>query len=179
MITIGDLDFEVFIPHEVIQTKVKELADKINKDYEGKEPTIIVMLTGAFIFAADLIRCLNVPIELGFAKYSSYEGTDTTGIVREVIGSTVDLKDKDVLIVEDIIDTGTTMKIVLPQFYAKGAKTVKIASFLRKPDKLKYKDLQVDYCAVDVPNAFLVGYGLDYNEQGRELRDIYSLRSSV
>lgn len=172
-IKIKNQDFKVSIPHELIEWKVKELADKINQDYQGKTPTVIVMLTGAFIFAADLIRKLNVPIELGFAKYSSYEGVETTGIVKEVIGATVSLEDKNVLIVEDIIDTGTTMKLVVPQFYYKGAKDVKIASLLRKPSKLRYPDLKVDYCGLDVPDKFLVGYGLDYDEEGRWMKDIY------
>ncbi len=175
MIKIKNQEFEVAIPHELIEWKVKEMADQINKDYQGKSPTVIVMLTGAFIFAADLIRKLEIPIELGFAKYSSYEGTETTGIVKETIGATVDIADKDVLIVEDIIDTGTTMKLVVPQFYYKGAKDVKIATLLRKPSNLRYPDLKVDYCGMDVADKFLVGYGLDYDEEGRWLRDIYEM----
>ena len=172
-IKIKGQEFKVSIPHELIEWKVKEIADRINLDYQGKSPTVIVMLSGAFIFAADLIRKLNVPIELGFAKYSSYEGADTTGIVREVIPTTLDLADKDVLIVEDIIDTGTTMKLVVPQFYYKGAKDVKVATLLRKPSRLRFPDLKVDYCGMDVPDKFLVGYGLDFDEEGRWMKDIY------
>ena len=166
------------IPHELIEWKVKEMADKINHDYAGKSPTVIVMLSGAFIFAADLIRKLNIPIELGFAKYSSYEGVETTGIVKEVIGTTVSLEDKDVLIVEDIIDTGTTMKLVVPQFYCKGARDVKIASLLRKPSKLRYPDLKVDYIGLDVADKFLVGYGLDYDDIGRNYKSIYVVKEN-
>lgn len=172
-IRIKGMEFSVAIPHELIEWKVKDMADQINKDYQGKSPTVIVMLTGAFIFAADLIRKLDIPIELGFAKYSSYEGTESTGIVKEVIGATVDIRDKDVLIVEDIIDTGTTMKLVIPQFYCMGAKDVKVASLLRKPSRLKHPDLKIDYIGMDVDDKFLVGYGLDYDEEGRWMKDIY------
>lgn len=173
-IKILDRTFHLSIPHETIQEKVKEVANRLNKDFEGKNPAMVCILNGAYMFAADLSRHLTFQPEIIFARFSSYEGMDTTGKVRELMGVTVNLHGRDVIIVEDIVDTGLTMHNVLPQFFAKGAKSVKICSFLQKPEKLQV-DLKVDYVAIEIPNEFIVGYGLDYNGMGRNYKDIYTV----
>ena len=172
-IHILDKDFEISIPNEVIQQKVKALAERLNQDYRGKNPIIVGILNGAFMFTADLVRYLDFQPEIIFARFSSYEGTETTGKVTEVMGVTTSLAGRDVIIVEDIVDTGITMHNVLPLFANKGAASVKIACLLQKPDKLQV-DLKVDYCALEIPNDFIVGYGLDYDGFGRNYRDIYT-----
>lgn len=174
MIRIKDKSFEVSISNEEIQQKVKALAEKMNKDYAGKNPVFVCILNGAFVFMADLVRYLDFQPDIVFAKYSSYEGMNTTGKVKEVLGVSVDLAGKDVVVVEDIIDTGITMSHVLPIFHAKGAASVKIATMLMKPEKLKC-NIEVDYCAMEIPNDFIVGYGLDYDGLGRNYKDIYTV----
>ena len=174
MIRIKDKSFEVSIPNEEIQLKVKALAEKMNKDYAGKNPVFVCILNGAFVFMADLVRYLDFQPDIVFAKYSSYEGMNTTGKVKEVLGVSVDLEGKDVVVVEDIIDTGRTMSHVLPIFQAKGVASVKIATMLMKPEKLKC-NIKVDYCAMEIPNDFIVGYGLDYDGLGRNYQDIYTV----
>lgn len=173
-IKILDRNFRLSITHETIQEKVKEVAKQLNKDYEGKNPAMVCILNGAYMFAADLSRHLTFQPEIIFARFSSYEGMDTTGKVRELMGVSVNLHGRDVIIVEDIVDTGLTMYNVMPQFIAKGAKSVKICSFLQKPEKLQV-DLKVDYVAIKIPNEFIVGYGLDYNGMGRNYKDIYTV----
>ncbi len=174
MITIKDKNFRVSIPNEEIQRKVQTLAERMNKDYEGKTPVFVCVLNGAFVFCADLVRYLDFQPDIMFAKYSSYEGMDTTGRVVEKLAVDCNLTGKDVVIVEDIIDTGITMKHVLPIFEAKGAASVKIATLLMKPEKLQ-TDIKVDYCAMEIPNEFIVGYGLDYDGLGRNYKDIYTV----
>lgn len=174
MIHILDRNFELSLTHEEIQAKVKELAAKLNKDYAGKNPVMICILNGAFMFAADLVRELTFQPELLFAKFASYDGMQSTGQVRELIGVNANLKARDVIIVEDIIDTGNTMYHLLPQFQSKGARSIRIATFLQKPESLTVP-LKVDYCAVEIPNDFIVGYGLDYNGMGRNYKDIYTV----
>jgi hypoxanthine phosphoribosyltransferase len=174
MIRIKDKSFEVSIPNGEIQQKVKTLAEKMNKDYAGKNPVFVCILNGAFVFMADLVRYLDFQPDIVFAKYSSYEGMNTTGKVKEVLGVSVDLEGKDVVLVEDIIDTGITMSHVLPIFQAKGVASVKIATMLMKPEKLKC-NIKVDYCAMEIPNDFIVGYGLDYDGLGRNYKDIYTV----
>ena len=170
-IHILDKDFEISMTNETIQQKVKALAQRINHDYQGKNPIMVCILNGAFMFAADLVRYLDFQPEITFARFSSYEGTDTTG---KVTGITTSLAGRDVIIVEDIVDTGITMYNVLPLLENKGAASIKIACLLQKPEKLQV-DLTVDYCAMEIPNDFIVGYGLDYDGFGRNYKDIYTL----
>ena len=172
-IHILDRDFRRSIPEEAIQQKIQALATRINADYAGLNPVMVSILNGAFMFTADLVRYLEFQPEIIFARFSSYDGMDTTGEVRELMGVTADLRGRDVIIVEDIVDTGLTMYNVLPKFKHLGAKSVKIACMLQKPEKLRV-DLKVDYCAHEIPNDFIVGYGLDYNGFGRNYRDIYT-----
>lgn len=175
MITIKDKQFELFIHHEQIAERVTALAEKLNADYEGKNPLIIAILNGAFMFAADLVRHLTFDHEIQFAKFSSYEGLDTTGHVKELIGLPNSIENRDVIIVEDIIDTGTTMYNLLPKLKEKGVKSLEIATLLMKPGKLKVP-LNVKYCAMEIPNEFIVGYGLDYDGAGRNYKSIYVVK---
>ena len=171
---ILDRDFSLMIPHEEIEERIQAVAARLNADYAGRQPVMVCILNGAFMFAADLVRHLDFQPEIIFARFSSYDGMDTTGRVRELMGVTADLAGRDVIIVEDIVDTGITMHNILPRFRALGAQTVSIACLLQKPEKLQV-DLTVDYCAIEIPNDFIVGYGLDYNGFGRNLRDIYKV----
>lgn len=175
MIQILDKQFYLFITREQIDRDITAIAEKINADYAGRKPLLIGTLNGAFIFAADLVRKLNFEHEIQFTKISSYDGMDTTGEVKELIGLTVDITGRDVIIVEDIIDTGTTMSHLVPQLKAKGARSVEIAALLMKPGKLKVP-LDVKYCAMEIPNEFIVGYGLDYDNYGRNYADIYVVK---
>lgn len=177
MITIKDKQFEPFIHHEQIAERVEKLAEKLNADYQGKDPILVAILNGAFMFAADLVRHLTFDHEIQFAKFSSYDGMETTGKVKELIGLSIDIKDRDVIIVEDIIDTGTTMYNLLPKLEAKGARSVEIATLLMKPGKLQVP-LNVKYCAMEIPNEFIVGYGLDYDGVGRNYKSIYVVKDS-
>lgn len=174
MIHVLDRDFELTIPRAQIAERVKALAARLNEDYAGKQPVMVCILNGAFMFAADLVRELTFQPEIQFARFSSYQGMSTTGVVKELMGVTANLQARDVIIVEDIVDTGTTMYNLLPQFIAKGARSVRIATFLQKPDCLSVP-LTVDYCAMQIPNQFIVGYGLDYNGLGRNYEDIYTV----
>ena len=175
MITIKDKQFDPFIHHKQIAERVAALAEKLNADYQGRNPILIVILNGAFMFAADLVRCLNFDHEIQFIRYSSYDGMDTTGHVKELIGLSISIENRDVLIIEDIIDTGTTMSSLIPMLQSKGAKTVEIATLLMKPGKLKVP-LDIKYCAMEIPNEFIVGYGLDYDGIGRNYKSIYVVK---
>ncbi|MBQ6964251.1 MAG: hypoxanthine phosphoribosyltransferase [Bacteroidaceae bacterium] len=175
MITIKDKHFEPFIHHEQIAEKVAALAEKLNTDYTGRNPILVSILNGAFMFTADLVRHLNFDHEIQFAKFSSYEGMETTGKVKELIGLSLDIKDRDIIIVEDIIDTGTTMHNLIPKLTEKGARSVEIATLLMKPGKLQMP-LSVKYCAMEIPNEFIVGYGLDYDGIGRNYKSIYVVK---
>ncbi|NLV51898.1 MAG: hypoxanthine phosphoribosyltransferase [Bacteroidales bacterium] len=175
MITIKDKQFDLFIPHEQINERVSKLAEELNADYQGKTPILIALLNGAFVFAADLVRKLRFDHEIQFTKYSSYDGMNTTGKVKELIGLPIDIKDKDVIVVEDIIDTGTTMSELIPLLKSKGPKSLEIATLLMKPGKLAV-NIDVKYCAMNIPNEFIVGYGLDYDGVGRNYKSIYVVK---
>ena len=165
---------EEMISEEEVNRRIRELGEQITKDYEGRTVRLVCILRGAVFFMCELAKRIELPVRFDFMSVSSYgSGTSSSGIVRIIKDLEDPVTDEDVIIVEDIIDTGTTMKLVVPQFYYKGAKDVKIASLLRKPSKLRYPDLKVDYCGLDVPDKFLVGYGLDYDEEGRWMKDIY------
>ena len=173
-ITIRDKQFRLSIESEKIQEAVKNVAEAINRDLAGKDPLFICVLNGAFMFAADLMKTVNIPCEITFIKLSSYEGLYTTGSVKEVIGLNESVVGRTIVVVEDIVDTGITMDKILASLAAKGAKEVRVATFLQKPDALQ-KDITVDYVAMKIPNDFIVGYGLDYDGYGRNLKDIYTV----
>ena len=173
-IKILDKTFRTFIPEDKIQQRVKAVAEKLNEDMEGKNPLLLAVLNGSFIFAADLMRNITIPCEISFVKLASYQGTTSTGKIKEVIGLNEDLTGRTVVIVEDIVDTGTTMKQMIESLGTRNPKSVHICSLLVKPEKLQVP-LNIEYVAMEIPNDFIVGYGLDYDRQGRQLRDIYVL----
>ena len=174
MIRIKDKNFKLAISADEIENKIADLAEVLNRDYADKNPILLGILNGSFMFAADLVRHLTFPHQMQFVKVSSYEGMDTTGQVKEIIGITTDIKGRDIILVEDIVDTGTTMSQILPTIHEKGVKSVEICTFLTKPDKLMGK-VDIKYCAFEIPNLFVVGYGLDYDGYGRNYKDLYVL----
>ena len=174
-VKLHDKEFQVSIPHDEVQKIVKQVADNINNDLSGVEGVVFLsVLNGSFMFTSDLVKNINFNCEVSFVKLSSYQGTSTTGSVSELIGLSSSLKGKCVVVVEDIVDTGITMERILASLRAKGANDIKVATFLQKPDALQ-RDIQVDYVAMSIPNDFIVGYGLDYDGYGRNLKDIYTV----
>ena len=174
MITIKDKDFISFISKESIQKRVEELGKQIAKDYKGKIPLLIGILNGSFIFAADLMRAITTPTEISFVRYASYQKMQSSGCVTEIMGFNNQLKGRDVILVEDIVDTGLTLKSLTEKITAFEPNTVTIASLLFKPEALQ-TGIQIDYVGFEIENKFVVGYGLDYNGLGRELKSIYVL----
>ena len=173
-IKILDKTFKTFIPESEIQKRVAAVAEKINHDMAGQNPLLLAVLNGSFIFAADLIRYLTIPCEISFVKLASYQGTTSTGKIKEIIGINENLENRDVIIVEDIVDTGNTMKRMLETLGTRNPRSLHICTLLVKPGKLQVP-LNIEYCAMEIPNDFIVGYGLDYDQQGRNLRDIYTV----
>ena len=173
-IQIKDKEFALSIPESDILAAVKRVGEEINRDMVGKDPLFICVLNGAFMFAGDLMKTVNIPCEITFVKLSSYDGIYTTGAVKEIIGLNESVVDRNVVVVEDIVDTGITMERILSSLNAKGAKSIRVATFLQKPDALQ-RDIQIDYIAMKIPNDFIVGYGLDYDGYGRNLKDIYTV----
>lgn len=171
-IKIHDKSFKPYLTEAEILERVQVVADKMNEELKDKNPLLLVVLNGAYIFAADLSRSLNIPIEISFIKLSSYVGTESTGKVRQVIGINEKIEGRTVVVVEDIVDTGHSMKHLLEQLATYKPADVKVCTLLFKPGKLE-EDIKIDYCAMEIPNDFIVGYGLDYDQQGRQLRDIY------
>ena len=173
-VTIKDKTFETSIPEAEILKRVNAVAARINQDLADKNPIFIAVLNGSFVFAADLMREINFPAEITFIRVASYEGTSSTGKVKEVMGLKEDITGRHVVIVEDIVDTGTTMKQMISQLEAKNPASIHVCTLLLKPGKLKVP-LNIEYAAMEIPNDFIVGYGLDYDQLGRGLRDIYTL----
>lgn len=173
-IQVKDKSFSLFIPEDKILKEVKRIAAQINKDYEGQEPVFLAVLNGSFIFAADLLKEVNLPCEISFVKLASYQGVSTTGEIREVIGLNTDLTGRPVIIVEDIVDTGLTMAHMLEELKKQNPASIDICALLLKPGKMQV-DLDIKYCCLQIPNDFIVGYGLDYDGYGRNARDIYTL----
>ena len=174
IVQIKDKRFKTFISEDEIQQRVKAVADRINHDMEGKKPLLLAVLNGSFVFAADLMRHITIPCEISFVKLASYEGTVSTGKVVEVMGLNEDITGRDVIIVEDIVDTGKTMERMLDTLGTRNPNSLHICTLLLKPEKLKIP-LNIEYAAMEIPNDFIVGYGLDYDQEGRNLRDIYTL----
>ena len=173
-IQIKDKKFSLSIPEAEILTAVRQVGEAINRDLAHKNPLFICVLNGAFMFAGDLMKTVSVPCEITFIKLSSYDGLYTTGSVKEIIGLNESVVGRTVVVVEDIVDTGLTMERILDSLQAKGATEIRIATFLQKPDALQ-RDITVDYVAMKIPNDFIVGYGLDYDGYGRNLKDIYTV----
>ena len=174
IVKIKDKTFRTFIPEDQIAERVKAVAERINKDLADKNPLFLAVLNGSFIFAADLMRYITIPCEISFVKLASYQGTTSTGVIKEVIGLNEELAGRTVVMLEDIVDTGFTIKRMIETLGTRGPESVHVCTLLLKPGKLQVP-LNVEYVAMEIPNDFIVGYGLDYDQQGRNLRDIYTL----
>ena len=173
-IKVKDKEFAISIPAEELKAQVLRVAKEINRDYEGRCPVFLAVLNGSFIFAADLLREVTIPCEISFVKLASYEGVNSTGEIREVVGLNMDITGRPVIIVEDIVDTGLTMAYMLETLRQQNPASIDVCTLLLKPDKLKVS-LDVRYCCMKIPNDFIVGYGLDYDGFGRNTKDIYTL----
>lgn len=171
-IQLHDKRFKINIPSEEIQRQVRRIAKEIEKDFESTTPLFIVVLNGAFMFASDLLKAITMNCEISFVKLSSYHGTQSTEKVKEIIGLNQEIKGRDIIVVEDIVDTGITMENLLADLYTMKPKSISIATLLFKPASFR-KDYKVHYTGFEIPNDFIVGYGLDYNQLGRNLSDIY------
>ncbi|HKM45688.1 MAG TPA: hypoxanthine phosphoribosyltransferase [Dysgonamonadaceae bacterium] len=174
-VRILDKDFELFIEAATIQERIKRVAAEINNDLKNKDPIFIAVLNGSFMFAGDLMKEVSIPCEITFVRIASYKGMSTTKDLKEVLGLNEDIKGRTVVIVEDIVDTGHTIERLIQQFTALEPKEIKIATLLFKPKAL-IKDVKPDYVALEIPNDFIVGFGLDYDGFGRNLQDIYKIK---
>jgi hypoxanthine phosphoribosyltransferase len=176
-VKLKDKEFGVSIPAEKIQSIVTEMAEKINNDYKDKNvPLFISILNGSFMFTADLFKHIDFTCEVTFLKLTSYRGTSSTGSVRQLIGVNESIEGRDVIVLEDIVDTGITIEQILGQLKSFEPASVKVATLLFKPEAYQ-KEMEIDYIGMEIPNDFIVGYGLDYDGLGRNLADIYTLIS--
>lgn len=177
-IKIHDKWFRTSYTETEILKHIKEVADRINNDMKGKNPLFLAVLNGSFMFAADLMKMINIPCEISFVKLASYEGTMSTGKIKEVFGINEDISGRTIIIVEDIVESGLTMKRMIDTLGTRNPESVHICTLLLKPERLQV-NLDIEYAAMKIPNDFIVGYGLDYDRQGRNLRDIYTLVEDV
>ncbi len=175
-VKLHDKTFEIFITNNELQETINKMAEDISADVSDKNPLFLVVLNGAFMFAADLLKRFDFNCEISFVKLSSYVGTQSTSVVREIIGLDEVLHGRTVVILEDIIDTGITMWNTIPKLRQLEAKDVKLATLLFKPDAFQ-KDYRIDYIGMEIPNDFIVGFGLDYDGLGRNYPDIYKLKA--
>ena len=174
-VKIHDKEFELFIPYEKIRSVVENLAERMNKDLDGKNPLFICILNGSFVFAAELYKRIGlIDSEITFVKLASYEGEKSTGSVKQLIGFNEEIKGRTVVVLEDIVDTGITINNIMEQLKKMGPKDIKIATLLLKPEALTM-EVDLDYVGLEIPNDFIVGYGLDYDGKGRNLIDIYTV----
>jgi hypoxanthine phosphoribosyltransferase len=177
-VEVNGLVFDEYLSAKKIAEIVNQVAARINHDYMGKEPLFICVLNGAFMYASDLLKHITLPCEITFVRLKSYEGTSTTGDVKILTPLTVDIKDRDVIVIEDIVDTGLTMHGFIHQLQEMGANSVELTSFLFKPEALKYADATPKYAGLEIPTKFVLGYGLDFDEKGRNLHALYVLRGN-
>jgi len=173
-VKIKDKLFEPLVPAEEISAAVDAIASRINADYASKEPLFLCILNGSFMFAADLLRRIRVPCRVSFVKYASYAGTKSTQYIKNLVGLNEDVEAKDVIIVEDIVDTGLTMSHLLTELSEKKPATVRIAAFCFKKEAFQ-ATFTIDYLGMEIPNAFVIGYGMDYEGYGRNLAEIYQI----
>lgn len=174
-VQLYDKNFKLYLTHDQILEAVDNVAEKINKDYSAEDkPIFLGVLTGSFMFLGDLMKRIKVECEVCFIRLASYEGTSSTGTVKQMLGLTQSVKGRNVIVVEDIVDTGTTIMELNQILRDAGARSVRYATLLIKPGNYK-GTLNIDYPALSIPNDFIVGYGLDYDQIGRNLKDIYVL----
>ncbi len=177
-IKVHDKEFEIYLSEQDIQEKIKELAKQLENDYKDKNPLFIAILNGSFMFASDIFKNLNIDAEICFIKLASYKGMKSTGNVITAIGLDQDLYDRHVIIIEDIVDTGKTLYNFLPKLQHQQTASLKIVTLLHKPEATTFP-LTIDYIGFSIPNKFVVGYGLDYDGLGRNLKEIYQLAEPV
>ncbi len=173
-VNILDKEFSIYLSEEKILKEVKRVANEINKDLEGEEPIFMGILNGSFMFASDLYKDITLDSQITFLKLASYEGTTSTGKIKRLIGINEDIKNKTVVVIEDIVDTGNTLDSILKQLRGYEPKEIKLVTLLFKPEAYT-KDFPIDYKCFDIPNDFILGYGLDYDGYGRNLRNIYKI----
>lgn len=174
-VKIHDKTFQLFIPYEKIRATVERMAEKMNNDLNGKKPLFICILNGSFMFAAELFKRIDlIDSEISFVKLASYNGEQTTGNVKQLIGLNEKIEGRTVVVLEDIVDSGITIDNIQDQLKKLKPKKVSVATLLLKPDAL-IKEVELDYVGLEIPNDFIVGYGLDYDGYGRNLNDIYSV----
>jgi hypoxanthine phosphoribosyltransferase len=171
---IHDKTFREMLTEEVIAGRIKELALQINAELSGKDVVFIGILNGAFLFAADLFRHIDFPARISFVKLASYKGTSSSGTIKELIGWNEDIKNKTIVVIEDIVDTGNTLERIVGELVIRNAAEIKIAALLYKPDAYN-KNISLDYVGFEIPNDFVVGFGLDYDGLGRNLPSVYTL----
>jgi len=171
---ILDQHFEIFIPSSEIQKRIGEMAAQINIDYQDENPIFLSILNGAFIFTADLFREITIPAEVSFIKLKSYRKMESSGKVKELLGLEHNIFNRNIVIIEDIVDTGKTLNHILEEFTELGAKSIEILTLLHKPEANRHP-VDLKYIGFEIPNKFVVGYGLDYEGQGRNLKDIYKV----
>ena len=177
-IKLHDKYFVTSIPNEEIERAICAVGRQISEDYRDKDcPVFLSVLNGSFMFTASLMKSIEIQAELSFIKLSSYDGTESTGCVKQLLGLNKNIKGRNVLIVEDIVDTGNTIVELVKLLQEAGAADIKVCTLLLKPDSYD-KEIKIDYPAIRIPNDFIVGYGLDYDELGRQYKDIYVLDSN-
>lgn len=174
-VTLHGKTFELYLPAEKISESIATLAARLKEDFKGRDPLFVCIMNGAFMFASELMYAIDEDFEVAFARYSSYQGTQSTMKLKEVMPVSQSLEGRVVVVVEDLIDTGYTMQCVRERFLELGAAEVHIVAMLSKPDALKC-DVQTDYIAMEIENKFIVGHGLDYDDYGRMFKDIYQLK---
>ncbi|MCC7332107.1 MAG: hypoxanthine phosphoribosyltransferase [Flavobacteriales bacterium] len=174
IIQLKDLQFKPFISESELQQLIKKTAEEINSDFADKKPLFLGVLNGSFMFLGDLMKHVSIECEVSFVKLASYEGINSTGNINQLIGLSENIEGKEVIVVEDIVDTGNTLEKLLQILHDKKPKSIKIATLLFKPEQYK-KSHKIDYVAKEIPNKFVVGYGLDYDGLGRNLSSIYVL----
>ncbi|WKN29837.1 hypoxanthine phosphoribosyltransferase [Porifericola rhodea] len=172
---INDKSFVPYIEEKAIQEAVQDIAQAINQDFAERKPVLVTVLNGAFMFASDLMKCLDIEVEISFVKVKSYEGTQSSGKVKQLFGLDTPLEGKDVILLEDIVDTGYTVQHLIKILEEKKPASINIASLLFKPDALQVP-VSLKYKGIEIPNKFVVGYGLDYDGYGRQYKDIYRLK---
>lgn len=171
---IHDQSFEIFIPADKIQEKIIEISVQVNEDYKDKNPLFLSILNGAFIFTADLFREITIPAEVSFIKLKSYRKMESSGKVKELLGLEHNIFNRNIIIVEDIVDTGKTLGHILEEFKELGAKSIEILTLLHKPEATQ-NPVDLKYVGFEIPDKFVIGYGLDYDGYGRNLKDIYKV----
>ncbi len=174
VVKVHDKYFKPFITEEQIQKEVSRIAEQMNRDLADKDPIFLGILNGAFMFASDLYKQLNFACQITFLKLASYSGTESTGTVKQLIGINRDLKDRVVVVLEDIVDTGVTLETIIRQLSGYQPAEIRVATFLHKPEAT-IREVKLDYVGMEIPNDFILGYGLDYDGYGRNFKEIYQL----